>query len=221
MNDKLRPIQAEDVKDVFEMINDLETKKGDWGYWEWKEDFHSVLGIDELKRVRESLFTPDEFDCDKMNEAQKAAGNGLENIVAFAIYVARNHTILNCKDVHGRTLLHMVAGSCSANLCRMLTARGGDESYTDMWGDTPLHIAARYGRINHLKAMLTRLTRPEVKAMYYRVPFKSMPNDAVEIRNNDGKTPIHVAAEVLPAERTAVAVLVKYGRADIDATVSL
>ena len=48
-----------------------------------------------------------------------------------------------------------------------------------------------------------------------------MPNDGVEIRNNDGKTAIHVAAEVLPAERIAVAILVKYGKADIDATVSL
>ena len=220
VNDDLRPTQVENVKNVFEMINDLKAKKGNWQNWNWKEDFGSVLGIEELGRARESLFTPDDFGYDRMNEAQKAAAKGLENIVAFAIYVAQNHHILNCQDVYGRTLLHMVAGSCSVELCRMLTVKGGDETHTDTWGDTPLHLAARYGRIDHLKAMLSKLTRAEIGSMYYRIPFRAIPNNGVEIRNNDGKTAIHIAAEVVPAERIAVAILVKYGKADIDATVS-
>ena len=64
-----------------------------------------------------TLFTPDELDCDRMNEAQKAAAKGLENVVAFAIYVAQNSRILNCQDAYGRTLLHMVVGSCSSEMC--------------------------------------------------------------------------------------------------------
>ena len=94
----------------------------------------------------------------------------------------------------------------------MLTVKGGDETHTNMWGDTPIHVAARYGRIDHIKAMLSKLTRPEVGKVYYRIPHRAVPGDGVEIRNNDGRTTIHVAAEVFPAERRAVAVLVKYGK---------
>ena len=30
------------------------------------------------------------------------------------------------------------------------------------WGDTPIHVTARYRRVNRLKAMLSMLTKPEV-----------------------------------------------------------
>ena len=218
--DILCPVQVEDVKIAFGMIADLVMKRGDWQNWKWKEDFGLTLDIDDLGLARQTLFTPDEFDEDRLNEAQKAAARGDENVIAFVVYMAQRACILDSEDVNGRTLLHMVTGSCSAELCRLVMVKGGDEGHTNVWGDTLLHVVARYGRLDHLKAMLSKLTKAEVTNMYYRIPYRSIPGDGVGTRNNDGRMAIHLAAEACAAARKAVSILVKYGGADIDATVS-
>ena len=219
-DDTRYPVQEESVQCVFEMVADLVSKRGDWKNWDWKEDFGSSLTIDDLVRARQALFTPDEFDEDRMTEAHKAASRGNENVVVYAVYVAQNVDTLNHPDEHGRTILHHASGRCSAELCRLVVVKGGDVGSANAWGDTPLHVAARYGRVDHLKAMLMTLTKPEVGKLYFRAPYRSIPGDAVTKMNHDGKQPLHLAAEACPAERRAVSVLVKCGRADIDATVS-
>ena len=89
-------------------------------------------------------------------------------------------------------------------------------------GDTPLHIAARCGRGDVIKALSTTLTKPEVHHPYFRVPYKSLPQDNVQSYNHDGRTPIHLAAQEANSakHREAIQSLVKYSRADIDYRVS-
>ena len=220
-DDTRYPVQEESAQCVFEMVADLVTKRGDWGKWDWKRDFGSTLTIDDLVRARQALFTPDELDDDRMTEAHKAASRGNENVVAYAVYVAQNLDTLNHADAHKRTILHHAMGRCSAELCRLVVVRGGDEGFGNEWGDTPLHVAARHGLVGHLKAMLRTLTKPEVVGkIYFRTPYRSIPGSGVSKRNNDGRMPLHLAADAFPAKREAVSTLVKYGRADIDATVS-
>ena len=84
-------------------------------------------------------------------------------------------------------------------------------------GDTPLHIAARLGRADVVRALTSRLTKPEVRHPYYIVPYKSLPQDNVQSYNHDGRTPVHLAAETpnSPKHRKVLEVLADV-RADID-----
>ena len=85
-------------------------------------------------------------------------------------------------------------------------------------GDTPLHIAARCGRADVVKALTTSLTKPEVYHPYFRVPYKSLPQDNVQSYNHDGRTPVHLAVQEAnsPNHLETLRALVRYSRADID-----
>ena len=89
-------------------------------------------------------------------------------------------------------------------------------------GDTPLHIAARAGRALVVKALSRSLTKPEVQHPYFRVPYKSLPQDCVQSYNHDGRTPVHLAAERAHSgeHRDALRALARYSRADVDYRVS-
>ena len=69
-----------------------------------------------------------------------------------------------------------------------------------------------------IKALSTTLTLPEVHHPYFRVPYKSLPQDNVQSYNHDGRTPIHLAAQEAnsASHREAMRALVRYSRADID-----
>ena len=90
--------------------------------------------------------------------------------------------------------------------------------YVCVTGDTPLHIAARCGRADVVKALSTTLSKPEVHHPYFRVPYKSLPQDNVQSYNHDGRTPIHLAVQETgsPEHRETIKALVRYSRADID-----
>lgn len=89
-------------------------------------------------------------------------------------------------------------------------------------GDTPLHIAAARGKADVIQALTTTLTKPEVKHPYYRVPYKSLPQDNVQSCNHDGRAPVHLAAQVAHSQPhlEALVALAKYARADMDYRVS-
>ena len=46
-----------------------------------------------------------------------------------------------------------------------------------------------------IKALSTSLTKTEVYHPYFRVPYKSLPQDNVQSYNHDGRTPIHLATQ--------------------------
>ena len=151
-----------------------------------------------------------------------AARDGDENIVAFGLFIAASSRQLSIMNKDRQTVLHFAVESSSPQLVRLLITRGCHASIADVWGDTPFHIAARCGRGKVIKMLSTPLTKPEVIYPYFKVPYKSLPDDSLCSFNHDGQTPIHLAAamEHSPNHVEALRCLVIYSRADIDYRVS-
>ena len=49
------------------------------------------------------------------------------------------------------------------------------------------------GRAETVTALTIPLSKPEVRHPYYRVPYKSLPQDNVNNLNHDGQAPTHLA----------------------------
>lgn len=62
-------------------------------------------------------------------------------------------------------------------------------------GNTPLHIASRLGRADVIQKLTTSIERSEMGQPRYKVPYKSLPQDNKDQMNNDGRAPIHLAAQ--------------------------
>ena len=197
-------------------LGDLFANKPDFTDWNPILDIKQKLSPEQLTFAREALWKKDEVDGEF--EAMRAAIDKDNNVVAFALYIAQSHFQLNTMNKERQTVLHFAALGCSAKLCRLLITRGSDGAIADIWGDTALHIAAREGRASVIKALCTTLTKPEVRHPFFRVPYKSLPQDNVQSFNHDGVTPIHLAASTLfsEAHRNALRALVRHARADID-----
>lgn len=141
-----------------------------------------------------------------------------ERAVAFGLYVADSVKTLNTKNADWQTVLHVAAECCSPKLVRLLISRGADGAISDIWGNTPLHIAARFGRADVIKELTTTLERHELKHPRFKVPYKSLPQDNKDMLNHDGKTPIHLATEA--GHVACVRALAKHGKVDMDYRVS-
>lgn len=100
---------------------------------------------------------------------------------------------LNTKNADQQTVLHVTAEHGSYALNRLIITRGADGAITDLWGNTALHIAAKFGKAENIKALTTSLTKEEMKHPMFKVPYKSLPQDNKDQFNHDGRTPLHLA----------------------------
>ncbi|KAF6023026.1 cact [Bugula neritina] len=191
--------------------------QAEWSKWDPVRDIRNVLSHSLLDEMRSIFWDKDEEE-DNEFEVLKAAYDRDERAVALAVFVAKNHRQLNTANNNRQTLLHIAAEYCSAQLVRLIITRGADGALPDAWGNTPLHIAALHGRASVIKALTTTLTKAEVRHPYFRVPYKSLPQDNVQSYNHDGRTPVHLAAQVShsPKHRQALEMLKNKARADID-----
>ena len=162
----------------------LVTYKPNWHDWTPNSDIRDHL-TPQLLQEGQSLL----WDCD-INQGNNfqtldAARDGDENVVALAVLIAKNHKVLNTKNNLRQTILHMTAETCSAKLSRLIINCGADGSIPDVWGDTPLHIAASKGRADVITALTLPLTRMEVKHPHFKCPYTSLPQDNVYTLNHD------------------------------------
>ncbi|XP_067943515.1 NF-kappa-B inhibitor alpha-like isoform X2 [Watersipora subatra] len=187
----------------------------DFRSWDPIKDIKNLLSKEHLEELRQLLWEQDE---DKEFEAINAARYGDDKMVALALFTAKSHKQLNTMNADRQTVLHIAAEKCSPHCCRLLITRGCDGAIADVWGNTPLHIAAMFGRPEVIKALCTTLSKTEVHHPYFRVPYKSLPQDNVQSYNHDGRAPVHLAAQEPHSERhqASLKALVKYARADID-----
>jgi hypothetical protein len=74
-----------------------------------------------------------------------------------------------------------------------------------------------------IEELLKPLTKNECKHPYFRVPFKSIPQQNVNSDNHDGRSPIHlvVAKPFNDESLKCLRALVINGRGDIDRVVSI
>lgn len=151
------------------------------------------LPRDRLAYLREKYWKP--LGETKEVFVIEACRRGQENQVAFAVFIAQSHTQLNVRDGDGDTVLNVAAACSTADLCRLIITKGCNGAIANLMGDTALHIACRRGHTGVIRALTSTLTKPEVKHPYFRVPYKSLPQDNVNYYNHDGRVPIHLAAE--------------------------
>ena len=191
--------------------------KPNWHSWTPNSDIRANLSSQLLEEGRSLLWDSDISQGGDF-QALSAARDGDENVVALAVLIAQNHKVLNTKNALHQTLLHITSKFGSAKLNRLIITRGADGSIPDVWGDTPLHIAATMGPAYVITAITLPLTKLEVKHPYYKCPYKSLPQDNVNSLNHDGRAPIHLAAEVADSlpHREAIAALHLYAKCNMD-----
>ena len=143
-----------------------------------------------------------------------AARAGDDNDVAFSLYVTDSVKTINKKNEDWQTALHIAAECCSPQLVRLLISRGVDGSLSDIWGKTPLHIAAMRGRADVIEELSSTLRRHELKHPRFKVPYKSLPQDNKDTLNHDGRTPIHLACQNGHAD--CILALIKFSKVDMD-----
>eukprot|EP01112_Ceratiomyxa_fruticulosa_P013194 TRINITY_DN3695_c0_g1_i2.p1 TRINITY_DN3695_c0_g1~~TRINITY_DN3695_c0_g1_i2.p1 ORF type:complete len:733 (+),score=150.04 TRINITY_DN3695_c0_g1_i2:250-2448(+) len=145
-----------------------------------------------------------------------ASHNGHENVVAILLSdpETTKHTI-NFHNMHGATPLHAACGLISEStpsIIRLLIKNGADINFKKKDGCTPVHIAAIRNNIEALKTLFECNssinldttskfgTSPLQEACFLGnvevVKYLLSRGASVELRDNDGLTPLHSACSV-------------------------
>ncbi len=118
--------------------------------------------------------------------------------------------IVNVKDNHGQTLLHIAAKSGNLNVMKCLVNKGASTNTKDKYYNTPLHSAAYAGELDIVKYLIIKNNNINAKGEYGRTPLhiaaingdldmveyliKRYAN--IDAKDNCGMTPLHLAADV-------------------------
>lgn len=89
---------------------------------------------------------------------------------------------------------------------------------SDVLENTPMHVAALFGRAAIVEALCKPLTSLKVWRCCYAIPYKSLPEISIGLYNHAGRAPIHLAAAQAESEhhRNVITTLVREGKADIN-----
>ncbi|XP_021370621.1 NF-kappa-B inhibitor alpha-like isoform X2 [Mizuhopecten yessoensis] len=102
--------------------------------------------------------------------------------------------LLNKQNNLMQTPLHLAVMTGMADIVRRLIVAGADITLRDHRGDTPLHIASRNGDKEIVRLLLDPVSYEETLQNSYKIPYQKIPQN-LELRNYNGQTCLHVAAE--------------------------
>ncbi|MBQ3565302.1 MAG: ankyrin repeat domain-containing protein [Alphaproteobacteria bacterium] len=90
------------------------------------------------------------------------------------------------QDANGNTPLHLAVGAKNINWVSTMLRLNPDLTIKNRRGNTPIHVAAGTGNTQILRSLLESVSDPEQK------------KDLLEIKNDDGQTPLHLVATFVP-----------------------
>ncbi|KAH3848173.1 NF-kappa-B inhibitor alpha-like [Dreissena polymorpha] len=107
---------------------------------------------------------------------------------------APNTHVLNIKNDHGQTALHLAVITRQAAVARRLMTAGAQVDPRDCRGNTPLHIACKLGYDDIASYLLQPIQHSEIARNIEPIAYQKIPQD-LDVRNYDGQTFVHVAVE--------------------------
>ncbi|HML19622.1 MAG TPA: ankyrin repeat domain-containing protein [Candidatus Dependentiae bacterium] len=137
-----------------------------------------------------------------------AAKHGYEDIASKILEI--NPHVVDIQNKQGVTALHNASLGCHENIIRLLINHGANKDIRDRSGATPLHVAARYGKIASVNilieagALITRdvygctplhYAAQNGRKVIVRILASHYP-DSVNIPDNTGATPLHFAVKM-------------------------
>jgi len=137
-----------------------------------------------------------------------AAKLGYEDIVSKILEI--NPHVVDIQNKQGLTALHNASLSCYENIIRLLINHGANKDIRDRSGATPLHIAARYGKIASVNILIEagasisrdvygftplHYAAQNGRKVIVRMLASHYP-DSVNIPDNAGATPLHFAVKM-------------------------
>jgi cytohesin len=122
---------------------------------------------------------------------------------------------IQAQDKNGQTALHVAVQSGSLNAIQQLLDHSADIQAQDKDGQTALHIAAQSGLFKAIQKLLNYDTRTQTETredgtVLYKVETGNNENGQINSVDNDGKTPLHLAAQA--GHESVVRLLVRIGR---------
>lgn len=203
--------------------------------------------IQKLAKIGPPSLFRSYMHSDGMSPLHKAAANGDVVSLNFILDTLRDHkfdlvdVLRNGDDLLGRTPLHYAAKEGRMRLVKILVKEGGDLVAEDKYKQTPFHLAASEGQqltldfmrdwlIEHgdIAQAVSALKMQDIKgntALHLATinekwvsvkPLLILPEakELLYVRDNDGRTAIHKAAE---CDSTALLKqLVAYGGVDVE-----
>ena len=138
------------------------------------------------------------------------------------------HKYVNARDAEGNTPLHCVSEGddlggdniARSDIARLLLEHGANVNAQENTHSTPLHLAAQYGRVEVLHVLLEHVAIPGTVDDESKSAF----HEYVNVQDEDGNTPLHLASEGLLQRGRNISLsfsnvarlLLKYG-ADVNA----
>lgn len=135
-------------------------------------------------------------DSDGDTQLHIAVIRGFVEVVWHITRLLPHQALLDIPNNNGRTALHLAVASGDACLARHLIVCGASPVAKNKRGETPLHIACRYGDPTMVSGLTSQVTVFEVVAARLSYPPNHTPGLlAADLSNYDGQTCIHVATQ--------------------------
>lgn len=154
------------------------------------ESSQTISNLDDLHiPVWHHILKPDE---DSDNLLFSAIICERSDLAVSMIDLLPDYETLSATNKMFQTALHLAALTNNSLVSRRLVVAGAKVHLRDIEGNTPLHIACKYGNNGVVKTLLNHVRYVETKQNTYHIPYQPLPQD-LEIRNYDGLSCLHLA----------------------------
>ncbi|XP_033734855.1 NF-kappa-B inhibitor cactus-like [Pecten maximus] len=133
-------------------------------------------------------------DAEGDTQLHLAIIQNIYQLCSYFINIVPHYNFLNIQNDMMQTVLHLAVMTKMPSIVRRLIVAGADVTFRDHRGDTPLHIASRCGDQESVRELLEPVSYQETLQNSYKIPYQKIPQN-LELRNYNGQTCLHVAAE--------------------------